>query len=282
MSVLIGNVTRYLLNIRKYVGFQSSLIGTSNVNQKGILCKPTVQSEDFLFRQLFDTTSCTYTYLLGDLLKREAVLIDPVLELAERDAKLIQELELSLKYALNTHMHADHITGTGKLKSLLPGCQSIISQSSGAQADILVQSHDKIKFGRHQLEVLSTPGHTEGCVTYVCREQGLAFTGDALLIRGCGRTDFQGGSAKTLYESVHSVIYKLPDNFLIYPAHDYLGRMVTTIAEERAFNPRLTKSLDEFIKIMDNLNLPYPKMIDKAVPANKVCGLYECAPVEEK
>ncbi|CAK9823817.1 Persulfide dioxygenase ETHE1, mitochondrial [Anthophora retusa] len=239
------------------------------------LTEPIPFSKDFLFRQMFDPVSCTYTYLLADINDKTTVLIDPVMEWAERDKTVILELGLMLKYAINTHMHADHITGTGRLKCLLPGCQSMISRCSGAKADIFLNSGDKICFGRHILRVLPTPGHTEGCVTYVCDEQGIAFTGDALLIRGCGRTDFQGGSAEVLYKSVHSQIFTLPLNYRLYPAHDYSGRTVTTVAEEKTFNPRLTKSLNEFVHIMNNLNLPYPKMIDKAVPANKVCGLYE-------
>ncbi|XP_015521087.2 persulfide dioxygenase ETHE1, mitochondrial [Neodiprion lecontei] len=240
-----------------------------------VLTEPIQFSRDFLFRQLFDPVSSTYTYLLGDVTKREAILIDPVIEHAERDANMINELGLCLKYAVNTHMHADHITGTGKLKILLPSCRSMISRASGAEADILLNPQDNIEFGRHQLKVLPTPGHTEGCVTYVCHEQGIAFTGDTLLIRGCGRTDFQGGSSATLYKSVHSVIFNFPLNYRLYPAHDYTGRTVTTVGEEKVYNPRLSKSLDEFIHIMENLNLPYPKMIDKAVPANKICGLFE-------
>ncbi|XP_017876486.1 persulfide dioxygenase ETHE1, mitochondrial [Ceratina calcarata] len=232
-------------------------------------------SKDFLFRQFFDPVSSTYTYLLADINDKTAIFIDPVIEWAERDKTIIQDLGLTLKYAINTHMHADHITGTGRLKCLLPGCQSMISRTSGAEADILLDPDDQISFGRHKLRVLPTPGHTEGCVTYVCDEQGVAFTGDALLIRGCGRTDFQGGSPEVLYKSVHSKIFSLPPNYRLYPAHDYSGRTVTTVAEEKAFNPRLTKSLDEFVEIMKNLNLAYPKMIDKAVPANKVCGLYQ-------
>ncbi|KYM79857.1 Protein ETHE1, mitochondrial [Atta colombica] len=218
-------------------------------------------SKDFLFRQLFDPVSSTYTYLLADISDKEAILIDPVIEWADRDKTIVEDLGLKLKYALNTHMHADHITGTGRLKCLLPGCKSMISRSSGAKADILLEPNDQVQFGRHKLRILPTPGHTEGCVTYVCDEQAIAFTGDALLIRGCGRTDFQ--------------IFTLPRNYRLYPAHDYNGRTVTTVAEEKALNPRLSKSLEEFVRIMNNLNLPYPKMIDKAVPANKVCGLYE-------
>ncbi|KAF3422439.1 hypothetical protein E2986_02005 [Frieseomelitta varia] len=177
------------------------------------LTEPIPFSKDFLFRQMFDPVSSTYTYLLADINDKIAILIDPVVEWAERDKTIVQQLGLTLKYA--------------------------------------------------------------SCVTYVCYEQGVAFTGDALLIRGCGRTDFQGGSAEVLYNSVHSKIFTLPANFRLYPAHDYSGRTVTTVAEEKAFNPRLSKSLNEFVDIMNNLNLAYPKMIDKAVPANKVCGLYE-------
>ncbi|XP_051156355.1 persulfide dioxygenase ETHE1, mitochondrial [Leptopilina boulardi] len=175
---------------------------------------------------------------------------------------------------LNTHMHADHVTGSGKLKSFLPSCLSMISHMSGAHADIFLSPTEEIKFGRHRLVCYPTPGHTQGCMTFVCNEQGIVFTGDTLLIRGCGRTDFQEGCSETLYNSVHSVIFKLPGNFKVYPAHDYTGRTMTTVAEEKKFNPRLTKSLKEFMKIMDNLNLPPPKMIETAVPANRLCGLY--------
>lgn len=232
-------------------------------------------SETFLFRQFFDRTSCTYTYLLADTQTKEAVLIDPVIELAERDQKAVQELGLNLKYALNTHMHADHITGTGLLKKLIPTCKSVIAESSGAMGDILLKDKDTVKFGNFELEVRSTPGHTEGCVTYVCHSESMAFTGDTLLIRGCGRTDFQGGSSETLYDSVWKQIFTLPDNFTLFPAHDYKGCTKTSVAEEREFNPRLTKTKEEFVKIMAELGLPYPKMIDAALPANKVCGLYD-------
>lgn len=229
---------------------------------------------NFFFRQLFDTVSSTYTYLLGDTGSKEAVLIDPVLEHAERDAALIQQLGFKLIYAMNTHMHADHITGTGKLKSLLPGSQSVISRASGAKADVYLDDGAVVKFGQHELLATATPGHTDGCITYICHKQGIAFTGDTLLIRGCGRTDFQQGSPERLYQSIYSKIFTLPDNYTLYPAHDYKGLTATTVGEEKKYNPRLTKSLEEFVEIMKNLNLPYPKMIDKAVPANKVCGLY--------
>lgn len=232
-------------------------------------------SSDFLFRQMFDPTSCTYTYLLADTESKEAILIDPVLEQVDRDASVVRDLNLSLKFVMNTHMHADHITGTGLLKKKIDGCKSLISEASGAQADIHVNPGEKIEFGRHQLEVRPTPGHTSGCVTYVCHEQGIAFTGDAVLIRGCGRTDFQEGDPATLYDSVHKQIFSLPENFKLYPAHDYKGLMVTTVKEEKTLNPRLTKPLEQFVEIMNNLNLPYPKKIDMALPANRMCGIQD-------
>ncbi|XP_063846618.1 persulfide dioxygenase ETHE1, mitochondrial-like, partial [Scylla paramamosain] len=175
---------------------------------------------------------------------------------------------------VNTHMHADHITGTGLLKKLVPSCQSVISKESGAMADVHVEHGEVVKFGEQELEVRQTPGHTNGCVTYVCHGEKFALTGDALLVRGCGRTDFQEGSAETLYESVHSQILSLPDDFALYPAHDYVGHTVTSVAEEKEFNPRLTKSKEEFIDLMNNLGLAYPRKIDISLPANKVCGLY--------
>eukprot|EP00088_Acartia_fossae_P066538 TRINITY_DN8257_c0_g1_i11.p1 TRINITY_DN8257_c0_g1~~TRINITY_DN8257_c0_g1_i11.p1 ORF type:complete len:297 (-),score=90.22 TRINITY_DN8257_c0_g1_i11:272-1162(-) len=230
---------------------------------------------NFAIRQLFDRESCTYTYLLIDTPSKEAVLIDPVIELAERDTNLVKELGLKLKYVINTHVHADHITGTGRLKKLVPGCQSIISKNSKGQADILMSEGEQIKFGGQVLEVRETPGHTEGCVTYVFNAAGCAFTGDALLIRGCGRTDFQGGSSPTLYKSVWSKILSLPENYILYPAHDYKGQTASTVAEEKKYNPRLTKSESEFVDIMAKLNLPYPKKIDESLPANMVCGLHE-------
>ncbi|XP_055545176.1 persulfide dioxygenase ETHE1, mitochondrial [Wyeomyia smithii] len=230
---------------------------------------------DFFFRQLFDEKSWTYTYLLGDINTKEAVLIDPVLEQAPRDAKLIQELGFKLTYALNTHMHADHITGTGYLKQLLPGTISVISECSGAKADKYLKDNEIVKFGRFELKALCTPGHTNGCMTFVVHNQGVAFTGDALLIRGCGRTDFQEGDSRTLYRSVHEKIFTLPDNYRLFPAHDYKGNMETSVAEEKQYNPRLTKDIEAFVEIMANLNLPYPSKIDVAVPANRECGLYD-------
>ncbi|KAL1506390.1 hypothetical protein ABEB36_005763 [Hypothenemus hampei] len=227
-----------------------------------------------IFRQLFDHKSSTYTYLLGCSQTGKCVLIDPVLEQVKRDFQLTQDLNLKLKYAVNTHMHADHITGTGYLRAL-SGCETIISKASGAEADILVDENDEIIFGCHRLTILSTPGHTNGCVSYYSENQNIAFTGDALLIRGCGRTDFQEGNPRTLFKSVHTKIFSLPDNTILFPAHDYKGLTSTTVDEEKRLNPRLTKSEDQFVEIMNNLNLPYPQQIDRALPANRVCGVYD-------
>ncbi|XP_030399325.1 persulfide dioxygenase ETHE1, mitochondrial-like isoform X1 [Gopherus evgoodei] len=240
-------------------------------------CTRRAQRQGLLFRQLFEPVSCTYTYLLADLKTKEAVLIDPVLETAKRDAELVKELGLSLLYAANTHCHADHVTGTGLLKKMLPGCRSVISQDSGALADILIREGHALEFGAFALEARSTPGHTDGCLTYVLSDRTMAFTGDALLIRGCGRTDFQQGSPETLYRSVHEKIFTLPGDCLIYPAHDYTGQTVSTVEEERTLNPRLTQSREAFVQLMNSLNLPEPQQIDFAVPANLKCGIQDAA-----
>eukprot|EP01018_Ginkgo_biloba_P030328 Gb_08617 [translate_table: standard] len=325
-----------------------------------------------LFRQLFEKDSCTYTYLLADVGHHEkpALLIDPVEKMVDRDANLIKELGLKLVFVMNTHVHADHITGTGTLKggfinhyealpffqhgpflaflgeedlksSLLycaallpppsgrvcspsvassgakfPGVQSVISEASKAKADILVCPNDKIYVGNLFLEVRATPGHTQGCVTYVTGESPnqphprMAFTGDALLIRGCGRTDFQAivlevwenaccplatnGRKCTTTVQIYTLtgsacvfllvtasyrgcypIFTLPKETLLYPAHDYKGLMVTTVEEELLYNTRLTKDEDAFIDIMKNLGLAHPKMMDVAVPINMVCGFQD-------
>lgn len=224
-----------------------------------------------IFRQLFDAESWTYTYLLGCQKTGEAVLIDPVDTKVERDLKFIQELGLQLKFALNTHCHADHITGSGILKSLV-ACKSMISLHAGAKADVLLCDGDMIKFGEQILEARSTPGHTNGCMTFIDAFNRRAFTGDALLIRACGRTDFQQGDPSMLYDSVQGRILSLPKDFLLYPAHDYKGCSVTSVEEEQLYNPRLTKSKEEFVKIMENLGLARPKKIDEALPWNIMCG----------
>lgn len=226
-------------------------------------------------RQMFDDESSTFTYLVWDEESKEGALIDPVDTQVERDLKVVEDEGVALIYGINTHAHADHITGTGILKTKVTGLKSVISQASKAKADILLNPGDKIVFGNRHLNVRATPGHTEGCVSYVADDESMVFTGDTLLIQGCGRTDFQGGSASQLYDSVHSQLFTLPDECIVYPAHDYKGRFSSEIGKEKSTNPRLGggKSKEEFIEIMDNLNLSYPKKIDVAVPANMRCGV---------
>lgn len=230
---------------------------------------------DFIFRPLLDYRTFTYTYLLADSATREAVIIDPVYEQADRDVKLVNELGLKLLYGINTHMHADHVTGTGMIKRQIPMCKSVISKHTEAKADLYVDNGELIKFGKFSLECRTTPGHTDSCISYVWHEKGMVFSGDALLIRKCGRTDFQQGDPAKLYRMVHEKIFTLPDHFFIFPGHDYSGQMMSTVGEEKKLNVRLTKSVDEFVDIMNNLNLPYPKFIDEALPGNLVDGEIE-------
>lgn len=228
-----------------------------------------------IFRQLFDRESCTYTYVLGDETTREAILIDPVRELVDRDMQVLEELDLQLVYTLETHVHADHVTAGGTLRQRL-GSKSVLSHHAGADcADITVGTGDVIRVGDVRVEVRETPGHTNTCVSYYVPEEGMIFTGDTLMIRGCGRTDFQQGSSETLYSSVHEQIFTLPDSTRIYPGHDYKGRTMSTVAEERAHNPRLGggRTVGEFVDIMANLKLSLPKKLSVAVPANQQCGL---------
>jgi len=228
-----------------------------------------------IFRQLIDADTKTQTYLIGDPWSREAVIIDAVRENVERDLAFIDELGLKLVYALETHVHADHITGAGLLRHRT-GCAVIVSRAGEVSGvDIEVTDGDAIRFGLQAIEVRATPGHTAGCVTYVSANRPMAFTGDALFIRGCGRTDFQGGSARTLFRSVRDKLFSLPDETLIYPGHDYRGRTVSTVREEKLYNPRLGggKTEDQFVEIMAGLNLAYPRKIDVAVPANRSCGV---------
>ncbi|XP_064296389.1 persulfide dioxygenase ETHE1, mitochondrial [Phalacrocorax carbo] len=232
------------------------------------------EGRQLLLRQLFEAASCTYTYLLADARSGDAVIIDPVLEAAPRDERLLRELGLRLRYAVNTHCHADHVTGSGVLRRGL-GCRSVISRASGARADLLLAEGDELRFGAFALRARASPGHTPGCLTLVLDDESMAFTGDALLIRGCGRTDFQGGCARTLYHSVHEKIFTLPDSCLVYPAHDYTGQTVSTVGEERRLNPRLTLSPDAFVRLMEGLGLPRPHMMDIAVPANLRCGIQD-------
>jgi sulfur dioxygenase len=227
-----------------------------------------------VFRQLYDPQSSTYTYLLGDGRGGDAVLIDPVFEQARRDAALIGELGLCLIATLETHVHADHVTGAWLLKRRL-GSRIMMAAASGAEgADCYLVQDDVVAFGRRRLLVRETPGHTSGCLTYVLDDRSMAFTGDCLLIRGSGRTDFQQGDPAVMYRSVHDRIFRLPDDCLLYPAHDYRGLTVTSVAEERRFNPRLggEVAVEDFTGYMKHMRLAHPKLIAVAVPANLRCG----------
>ena len=227
-----------------------------------------------IFRQLFDQESSTYTYLLADDEKREAVIIDSVFEQSRRDCALLDELDLRLVHVIDTHCHADHVTGAWLLKQNT-GAHIGVSANSGIEgADSYFEPNEKIRFGTRYLFARATPGHTAGCTTYVLDNESMAFTGDALLIRGCGRTDFQQGDARTLYRSIQTQILSLPDNTQLYPGHDYRGLMVTSVAEEKRYNPRVGGNIseDDFAGYMENLGLAHPKKIDIAVPANETCG----------
>ena len=230
-----------------------------------------------IFRQLFDTTSSTYTYLLADEQHGEALLIDPVFGQTNRDLALIDELGLKLVLAVDTHAHADHVTGAWLLKQLT-GCKIASAKVIGAKhVDLPLEDGQEFGVKGVSLRALATPGHTDGCMSYVTADNAMVFTGDALLIRGCGRSDFQQGSAKKLYHSITAKLFNLPDSCLVYPAHDYQGRTVSTIGEEKAFNVRVGDGANEtdFIEFMQAMRLPHPKLIDEAVPANLRSGCPE-------
>jgi len=227
-----------------------------------------------LFRQLFDGVSSTYSYLLASRRGGEALIIDPVLEKVDRYIQLLRELDLRLVKAVDTHLHADHITGLGALRDRTH-CITVMSDRSRVDVvSMRVADGDRLLIEGVELEVLYTPGHTDDSCCF--RMEDRVFTGDTLLIRGTGRTDFQNGDARAQYESIFGRLLRLPDETLVYPAHDYKGDTVSTIAEERRYNPRLqVKSLDEYVDLMHNLKLPNPKMMDVAVPANMKVGLHQ-------
>lgn len=224
------------------------------------------------FKQFFEQESSTYTYMLGCEETREAVLIDPVASDIEIYAKELEKHQFTLIYTLDTHVHADHITAANLLREGFH-CKSVLHRNSDVSCgDILITDGCTLKLGKLSIEARYTPGHTNACTSYLVGN--MVFTGDALLIDGCGRTDFQQGNAGTLYDSIHKQLFSLPDETIVYPGHDYKGRLSSTIGNERLNNSRLgqNRSREDFIKLMNNLNLPYPKQIDKALPANQACG----------
>ncbi len=225
-----------------------------------------------IFRQLFDKDSSTYTYLLADPKTSQGLIIDPVKHCFERDRALIQRLNIQLKFVLETHIHADHITAAHLFREKMH-CKIAFGKKAAAKcADLMLQDGEVIRLNSIKVKVIATPGHTACSVCYFVNDQYL-FSGDTLLIGGCGRTDFQGGSANALYESIIQKLFTLADATQVFPAHDYNGFMQTTIGEEKCFNPRLAnKSKTEFVKLMHQLNLPEPKLINIAVPANQGCG----------
>ena len=227
-----------------------------------------------IFRQLFDSTSATYTYLLASRQGGEALIIDPVLEKVDRYLQLVRELDLKLVKAVDTHLHADHVTGLGALRDRTH-CITVMGEQTHADVvSMRVAEGDRIEIEGLRLDVIYTPGHTDDSYSYLLADR--VFTGDTLLIRGTGRTDFQNGDARAQYDSIFNKLLKLPDEMLVYPAHDYKGDTVSTIGEEKLFNPRLkVKSIDEYVALMANLKLANPKMMDVAVPANMHVGLHQ-------
>ncbi len=229
-----------------------------------------------IFRQLFEPDSCTYTYLLGCEQTGQALLIDPVIDTAERDLQTVRDLGLELAYTLETHIHADHLTGARKLRALA-GSKIVVPAMDRLEcADLGVEEGKPFQMGSVTLHPLFTPGHTSTHHAYRIDNgmQPVVFSGDALLIEACGRTDFQSGDPYALYRSIHEKFFSLPDETLVYPAHDYEQRQITTIGQEKARNPRLGNDRPEveFVEIMNGLNLPYPRKIDFAVPGNEACG----------
>ncbi len=232
-----------------------------------------------LFRQLFDPETSTYTYLVADVETGEAVLVDPVLEWVDRDLQLLRELGLKLRYCLETHVHADHVTATGRLRELT-GCEGIVPENAHvACADRTLNHGEVLRVGSIEIKAITTLGHTDSHNSYLINGdaegtlRARVLTGDSLLFRGCGRTDFQSGNAGTMYDHVSERLFTLPDDTLVYAGHDYKGFTVSTIGEEKQFNPRfLGQTRDSFIKLMNSLHLPDPKKIAEAVPANQRCG----------
>ncbi len=242
-------------------------------------------------RQVFDSVSSTYSYLVFDAVTRDAALIDSVRERHARDVALIAQLCLRLRWAIDTHVHADHVTNSGELRRMdgsgaaakgcpvvvHEACKIVLSAQAGAPADVLLADGDVLQIGTRRLHARATPGHTDGCMALLVDDCSAIFTGDVLLVRGCGRTDFQQGSAASLYRSIHTKVYVLPDSTVIYPGHDYDGHLQSTVGEERAHNPDLGATVSEasFVDMMGSLQLKRPALIDVAVPLNLRNGLAE-------
>lgn len=224
-----------------------------------------------LFRQLFDQETWTYSYLLADGRGREAVLIDPVLEHTDRYLQLIRELDLKLVFAIDTHVHADHVTALGSLRDQTECVTIMGDESKAACVSLKVKEGEKIRFGNHALDVLYTPGHTDDSYSFLLPDR--VFTGDTLLIRSTGRTDFQNGNPEQSYDSIFNKLLRLPEDTAVFPAHDYKGWTTSTIGEEKRFNPRLqVADRRAYVDLMNDLKLPNPKFMDVAVPANLACG----------
>jgi sulfur dioxygenase len=226
-----------------------------------------------IFRQLFEKESSTYTYLLADNQSREAVIIDPVDETKDRDISIIEELDLDLKYIIETHIHADHITSSCPLKNRFKDAKIVLAKGNPVNcADLFLENDEIINFGNFELKGIKTPGHTNGCMTYSIED--MLFTGDALLIRSCGRCDFQEGSSANLFESL-TKLFSFPDATKVFPAHDYSGRTMSTILEEKKYNEMIGGNIDKktFMDRVDNMQLSLPKKIHIAVPANQSCGI---------
>ena len=227
-----------------------------------------------IFRQLFEPVSCTYSYLIASRRGGEALIVDPVLEKVDRYLQLMRELDLRLVKAVDTHLHADHITGLGALRDRTHCITVMGEQSSVDVVSMRIADGDKLRIEGVSMDVIYTPGHTDDSYSFLMQDR--VFTGDTLMIRGTGRTDFQNGDPRAQYQSLFGRLLRLPDETLVYPGHDYKGDTVSTIAEERAFNPRLqVKSIDEYVALMNGLNLSNPKMMDVAVPANMRQGLHQ-------
>jgi sulfur dioxygenase len=229
-----------------------------------------------LIRQLFDPETSTYTYLVADEGTRRAALIDPVREKLDRDLALLRELDLELIYVLETHVHADHVTSAGRLADLT-GAKTVVGKRGAACGDLHVEHGDELSLGETRIEILETPGHTDDSLSF--RVGDHVFTGDCLLVRGTGRADFQNGDPGQLYDSITDVLFALPDHTTVWPGHDYRGHTASSIAEERAHNPRVAgRSREAFIAVMNGLNLPPPRYIEQAVPANRACGRVAVSP----